>query len=674
MKDSRSVNVSILLAALILALAVATPVIAQTPQLITYQGQLLDSTGSLVADGPYAVLFQIYDDPFAGTVMWSSGIRQLEVAGGLMTYLLGDTVPLPHDLFANDTGLWLGVTVNPDPEMTPRQRLTTNAYAYHALRTDSAGIAEMVKDDAITSAMIVDGTIVTADLADNAVTSAKIADGTVGQNDINSGQVQRRVTQSCGDGSSISYIYEDGSVICEPDDNTTYSSGSGLQLLGTTFSVPTGGITSSHIADATVSAADLATNSVQAAEIASGAVGSSEIASNAVGSDEIASNAVGSSEIADGTVGTAEIATNGVGSSEIASSAVGTSEIANSSIVNADISGSAAIDVSKISGTAVNLSSSQYITGQKNFGDSAMRVSPSGVRIGDNGAISSSYLIYATRQFNTTTARYGVYVKAEQASTGQTYGVRGSATGITEGAGGVVYGVQGTGASDGSSRYGVRGIAQTQNPTLTTGNTYALRGSAYDGATAYGVYGWAGEANTNWAGYFSGNINVTGSVVKAASGFRTDHPLDPENKYLQHASVESPDMMNIYNGNVSLDADGAATVQLPDYFNSVNRDFRYQLTPIGAAMPNLHVAERLSGNLFRIGGGSAFGEVSWQMTGVRKDKWAEANRIQVEPDKLEHEAGYYMHYKEWDQPMEKSIDREQLLEDKELRESNSDTD
>src|SRR5262245_52630645 len=46
--------------------------------------------------------------------------------------------------------------------------------------------------------------------------------------------------------------------------------------------------------------------------------------------------------------------------------------------------------------------------------------------------------------------------------------------------------------------------------------------------------------------------------------FKTiDHPLDPENKYLYHASVESPDMMNIYNGNVVFDDHGEAVVICP---------------------------------------------------------------------------------------------------------------
>ena len=57
--------------------------------------------------------------------------------------------------------------------------------------------------------------------------------------------------------------------------------------------------------------------------------------------------------------------------------------------------------------------------------------------------------------------------------------------------------------------------------------------------------------------------------------------LDPANKYLYHSFVESPDMMNVYNGNVVTDKRGMATVVLPEYFEALNSDFRYQLTVIG---------------------------------------------------------------------------------------------
>jgi hypothetical protein len=135
------------------------------------------------------------------------------------------------------------------------------------------------------------------------------------------------------------------------------------------------------------------------------------------------------------------------------------------------------------------------------------------------------------------------------------------------------------------------------------------------------------------AAQFAGDVRVQGTLTKTAGSFRIDHPLDPEHKYLSHSFVESPDMMNVYNGNVTLDAEGRATVDLPDYFEALNRDFRYQLTPIGAPGPNLYIAEGVKQNRFRIAGGRPYARVSWQVTGVRQDAYAEEHRIKVEENK-----------------------------------------
>src|SRR5882762_7360391 len=122
----------------------------------------------------------------------------------------------------------------------------------------------------------------------------------------------------------------------------------------------------------------------------------------------------------------------------------------------------------------------------------------------------------------------------------------------------------------------------------------------------------------------NGNVNVIGTLSKSAGGFKIDDPLDPANKYLTHSFVESPDMMNIYNGTVLLDGSGEAWVVLPTWFEALNRDFRYQLTAIGAPSPNLYIAVEVTGNRFQIAGGRPGAKVSWQVTGVRHDAYAEA--------------------------------------------------
>lgn len=146
------------------------------------------------------------------------------------------------------------------------------------------------------------------------------------------------------------------------------------------------------------------------------------------------------------------------------------------------------------------------------------------------------------------------------------------------------------------------------------------------------------EGNTR----LEGNLTITGSIAKGAGTFKIDHPLDPQNKYLYHSFVESPDMMNVYNGNATTDADGNATVTLPDYFEALNMDYRYQLTPIGQFAQAI-VLEKVVDNTFKIKTDKPNVEVSWQVTGIRNDAFAQQNRVQVTVEKPQNEKGSYMH-------------------------------
>jgi len=260
------------------------------------------------------------------------------------------------------------------------------------------------------------------------------------------------------------------------------------------------------------------------------------------------------------------------------------------------------------------------------------------------------------------------------ATTGQSYGVFGGSASPSG------YGVSGVNSAAG-------GIAVIGDETATSGNTNGVYGSSHSpngngvfginaSANGYGVFGQtegtgAGPAAGGFAahggggmilqgmsgstytlvfyvdasgnGFYAGNLNVKGTLTKGSGSFKIDHPLDPANKYLSHSFVESPDMMNVYNGIVVLDAKGEAAVNLPDYFQALNSDFRYQLTAIGAPGPNLYIAEEIVGTRFKIAGGKAGSKVSWQVTGIRQDAYAAAHRIKVEEDKPAQERGHYLH-------------------------------
>ncbi len=176
---------------------------------------------------------------------------------------------------------------------------------------------------------------------------------------------------------------------------------------------------------------------------------------------------------------------------------------------------------------------------------------------------------------------------------------------------------------------------------LATGMIGVLTNARATGVWAAGKnYGVVGSGAT--AGQFFGNVSITGSLSKGGGGFRIDHPLDPANRYLSHSFVESPEMLNVYRGTATTDADGAATVDLPDYVDTLNADFTYHLTVLGEPAA-VGVTEPMRGNRFGLRADRPGAEVCWLLLGVRQDPWAREHRIQVEEDKPEHARDRFLH-------------------------------
>lgn len=146
---------------------------------------------------------------------------------------------------------------------------------------------------------------------------------------------------------------------------------------------------------------------------------------------------------------------------------------------------------------------------------------------------------------------------------------------------------------------------------------------------------------TKLAAVFEGNVEVAsdiligGTMSAAAKAFKIDHPLDPVNKYLVHNSIESDKRINIYSGNIKTDAEGFATVVLPNYMCALNTDFKYQLTILDKSFAQAIIWETMNTdtNSFIIKTNAPEIKVSWQITGTRQDKWALENPLQVEVEK-----------------------------------------
>ena len=188
---------------------------------------------------------------------------------------------------------------------------------------------------------------------------------------------------------------------------------------------------------------------------------------------------------------------------------------------------------------------------------------------------------------------YGVY--GESVSTAGT-GVYGHTSALT----GTTYGVYG--ASQSSTGTGVRGVSLGSSGTGVFGRADTTSG------TNYGVYGETASAS-GYGVYCVGRFAATGTKA-----FQIDHPLDPANQYLNHYTTEVPEPLNVYSGNVVTDARGYATVGLPDYFESINRDFRYQLTVLDdgdrSDFVQVKVAQKIRDNRFVIRSSAPAVEVS----------------------------------------------------------------
>ena len=198
-----------------------------------------------------------------------------------------------------------------------------------------------------------------------------------------------------------------------------------------------------------------------------------------------------------------------------------------------------------------------------------------------------------------------------------------------------------------STNLGVYAVSQAAGGAgmLAEGKFIGAQGTAT--GTAGDRQGVRGEVDKNVAGgyagiFVNGTTAVFGNLTKSSGAFLIDHPTQPDTKFLYHSFVESPDMKNIYDGVVTTDGGGLATVTMPDWFGALNMEFRYQLTCIGQFAQAI-IQQEITSNQFVIKTDKPNIKVSWQITGTRNDPWARDHRIPVEKLKLPIETGKYIY-------------------------------
>jgi len=281
---------------------------------------------------------------------------------------------------------------------------------------------------------------------------------------------------------------------------------------------------------------------------------------------------------------------------------------------------------------------------------------------GATGGVGGSFTGGDNNNESTGTGGVGI------TSTGGTGTTAGGIGFTATGGGGITSGAAGLVATGGSPFGGFDAGNGGDGIDAFAGGWGGSEGVGGIGVSAVGGYGANGGGDgvnavagsgcpfcENYAGYFSGDVEITGTLNGSAPAVKVDDPLDPADKYLVHASVESSEMKNIYDGNVTTDGEGRATVQLPEWFEVLNTDFRYQLTVIGQFAQAI-VGRKIENNRFEIRTSAPKVEVSWQVTGVRQDAYAKAHPLVVEQEKDARLHGFYIHPELYGAPPEKQIE------------------
>ncbi len=610
---------------------------AQAPGLINFQAQV-DNLGS----GTATVVYSIFDTPTGGTSQWSE-VQNINVQGGIMQVLLGSETPFPESLFSTDGDRYLEMVINGET-LAPRFRLTSVAYS---LRSNTA---DALADGAVNTLNDLQGNV-------NLVAGDNVSINTSGQN----------VTINAEGAGGVSTVNEEtGDIVIKEGANITITkAGPEITISAATVdtSTSTGIFTVSPGSGIAVTGENgpLATVSV-----AQNGIDDFHVKDNALTANSLASNAVGEEELADGT---AVRSVNGItddltlqGSNSVSITRSGqmlTFEASGGIGVGiASINGGNGIDVTNPNGPTATVSVAPTLTLGPSGGLGIQNGSSQTVSLLGGGPAGGALFL---RQANGNFDAVDINIRTGGGGTplGGQFRLRGNpdwdaihmfSDSDTQGARVVLREPNPGNPADAYTTMVLRGEDSAGHIIVLRDNDQYINIGGSDGEmrsrgkVALGLT--EGEFDSDNplgpALFVRGDIQATGNVSTGVSISSIDHPLDPTNRVLNHADVTSPEMLTVYSGNVVLDASGEASVDLPEWFESLNRDFRYQLTCIGG-FANVYIAEKITNNRFRVAGGAPGLEVSWQVTAVRNDPLARMNPVQVEEDKDVNLRGAYLH-------------------------------
>jgi hypothetical protein len=662
----------LLLVMAIMTFATAAP--ASVPRLVSYQGTVTGPSGPI--DGSYNLSFAIYADSIGGPALWTETHAAVPVTFGLFNVILGRFTPLPDDLFSA-VPRWIGVTIGTDHEIAPRMRMTSVPWAMRAALAESSLVSAPDGDWAFSGAniyrmtgMVGIGTSTPAFKLDARDASGDAYLHVAGQGDGKSGLMLAKGAAYCrydeaapelrlwnavtgGNAGDIAFgtnnvermrIKADGSIgigtstpdydvdirrasgnmavnIKGQDDMSSYlllSDGAGylryyeqdgeLQIWNTAPQMVGG--------DLSFATADLERMRIKA----NGDVGVG-LANPAEKLDVAGTVKMTGFKMPTGATNGYVLTSDasGTGTWQAASGTADNDWVISGTNMYSGVSGNVGIGITTpASKLYVKTTSGTGVIGISNDGP--------GVYGKDESTGSYGYLGYDT---------VGVYGFTDEATRPAVFGYGGGLNG---------YGVKGVHGA--TQNFGVLGhssagvLARVFNAAHTAVIGYYLSnigslGTGAAGAKGYSPsgYGVYGESPSGYAGYFSGDVHVTGTLTKSAGSFVIDHPLDPENKILRHMFVESPENLCVYRGKIALDASGEAVVTLPSYFAALTKEEDATVTLTSIGKPFITGYEWLAGNsAFKVYG-EPRREISWVAYADRDDPAARKLTRPVEEDK-----------------------------------------
>ncbi len=590
------------------------------PHLVNYSGKAVDPQGKSIS-GIAGVAFAIYKDQDGGAPVWMETQNVQADAKGNYTVQLGATKPdgLPLDLFSSGEARWLGVSVNGGEEQS-RVLLLSVPYALKAADAETIG---GLPPSAFVRANGESANSATATGTKPAVSSAKTQAPPANPAVTGKGVASYIPMWDTASDIVDSLIFQKSSFvgISTTAPATTLDVNGKGDIRDTLTLFPKG--TDNTLA---VNGTAFKVASTGKVTFISGQTfpGSGTVTSVALSAPTTDFEVTGSPITKSGTLGLSWIV------------APTNSDTANAIVKRDGLGNFSAGEISATSTdvgvSAIGANNGVYGTTTNSAGNGVWGYNPNHTGVYGNGAVGI---------WGHSGTGYGVYGESD-GTNGASDGVHG----VTFSGGGS--GVAGVNNAGGTGVYGIGG----NGVIAISGAAGGVGLGAYNTSTGDALF--AENQSGGFAAFFLGNVDVDGNLSKAGGSFKIDHPLDPANKYLYHSFVESPDMMDIYNGNVTTDDAGNAVVTMPDWFEALNRDFRYQLTVMGQFAQAI-VSTQMANHSFAIKTDKPNVEVSWQVTGVRHDAWADAHRIPVEQVKADRDRGLYMHPELFGAPADKSI-------------------